>query len=153
MFCARNQNQRCRDRHQCSSCNTPHLLSPSLDPYRRVPSSSHPCLPPARRCIHLGHPVAITLFRRTTPLAVLPLFPSAEEDHDQPGDEGAADAHGESKGVDGHIPEDEDSKDEAGPAPLPPTSPTPLWRKVLRGQTLRPMSLTSIWLPRTNPTP
>ena len=68
----------------------------------------------------------------TTPPVLSP-FPSAEEDHDQPGDEGAADAHGESKGVNGHVPGDEDSKmedvedakDEAGPAPLPPTSPTP----------------------------
>jgi hypothetical protein len=66
----------------------------------------------------------------TTPPVLSP-FPSAEEDHDQPGEEGAVDAHGEPNGINGHVIEGEDSKmeevedvkDEA--APLPPTSPTP----------------------------
>ena len=65
----------------------------------------------------------------TTPPVLSP-FPSAEEDHDQ---EGAADAHGEPNGLNGHLVEEADSKmedaedvkDENGPAPLPPTSPTP----------------------------
>jgi len=68
----------------------------------------------------------------TTPPVLSP-FPSAEGDHDQPSEEGAADAHGEPNGVNGHVVEEvdskmedvEDVKDEAGPAPLPPTSPTP----------------------------
>ena len=68
----------------------------------------------------------------TTPPVLSP-FPSAEEDHDQPGEEGAVDAHGEPNGVNGHVIEGEDSKmeevedvkDEAGSVPLPPTSPTP----------------------------
>lgn len=68
----------------------------------------------------------------TTPPVLSP-FPSAEEDHDQPSEEGAADAHGEPNGVNGHVVEGEDSKmegvedvkDETGTAPLPPTSPTP----------------------------
>ncbi|KAF9649088.1 Bromodomain-containing protein [Thelephora ganbajun] len=51
----------------------------------------------------------------TTPPVLSP-FPSAEGDHDQPSEEGAVDAHGEANG---------DVKDEAGHAPLPPTSPTP----------------------------
>lgn len=68
----------------------------------------------------------------TTPPVLSP-FPSAEEDHDQPGDEGAVDAHGEPNGVNGHVIEEEDSKmeevedvkEDVGSAPLPPTSPTP----------------------------
>ena len=67
----------------------------------------------------------------TTPPVLSP-FPSAEGDHDQPGEEGAVDAHGEPNGVNGHVVEEEDLKmedvedvkDEAGPAQLPPTSPT-----------------------------
>ena len=68
----------------------------------------------------------------TTPPVLSP-FPSAEGDNDQPSEEGVADAHGEPNGVNGHVIEEEDSKmedaedvkDEAGPGPLPPTSPTP----------------------------
>jgi len=68
----------------------------------------------------------------TTPPVLSP-FPSAEGDHDQPGEEGAVDTHGGPNGVNGHVvveqdlkmDDAEDVKDEAGPAPLPPTSPTP----------------------------
>ena len=68
----------------------------------------------------------------TTPPVLSP-FPSAEGDHDQPIEEVAIDAHGGPNGVNGHIIEEEDMKmedaedvkDEAGPAPSPPTSPTP----------------------------
>ena len=67
----------------------------------------------------------------TTPPVLSP-FPSAEEDHDQPGEEGAADAHGEPNGVNGHV-EGEDTKmeefesvkEDIGPASLPPASPSP----------------------------
>lgn len=68
----------------------------------------------------------------TTPPVLSP-FPSAEEDHDQPGEEGPVDPVVEPNGVNGHVVEEvdskmeevEDVKDEAGSAPLPPTSPTP----------------------------
>ena len=68
----------------------------------------------------------------TTPPVLSP-FPSAEGDHDQPSEEGIVDTHGGPNGVNGHVAEEEDSKmeevedvkDEVGPAPLPPTSPTP----------------------------
>jgi len=68
----------------------------------------------------------------TTPPVLSP-FPSAEGDHDQPIEEGVVFAHGGLNGVNGHVVEEEDlkmedvedAKDEAGPAPLPPTSPTP----------------------------
>jgi hypothetical protein len=60
----------------------------------------------------------------TTPPVLSP-FPSAKGDHDQPSEEGPVYAQEESNGVNGHIVEEEDLKDEAGPAPLPPTSPTP----------------------------
>lgn len=65
----------------------------------------------------------------TTPPVLSP-FPSAEEDHDQPGEEGVVDAHGEPNGVNGHIVEGEDLTMEEvevvkdGSVPLPP-SPTP----------------------------
>jgi hypothetical protein len=68
----------------------------------------------------------------TTPPVLSP-FPSAEGDHDQPSEEGAVDAHEGPNGINGHVVEEVDSKmedveevkDDAGPAPLPPTSPTP----------------------------
>ena len=67
----------------------------------------------------------------TTPPVLSP-FPSAEGDHDQPSEEGVVDTHGGPNGVNGHVAveedmkmEDVDVKDEAGPPPLPPTSPTP----------------------------
>jgi len=68
----------------------------------------------------------------TTPPVLSP-FPSAEGDHDQPSEEGVVDTHGGPNGINGYVAEEEDSKmedagdvkDETGPPPLPPTSPTP----------------------------
>ena len=68
----------------------------------------------------------------TTPPVLSP-FPSAEGDHEQPGEEVTVDTRGRPNGVNGHVVEGEDLKmedvgdvkDEAGVAPLPPTSPTP----------------------------
>ena len=89
---------------------------------------------------------------------VLSPFPSAEGDHDQPIEEGAACAHGVPNGVNRHIVEEEDSKIEDAEdvkEPRCPPLPLPLehWRKVRRGRILTPTSQTHIWLLRTNLTP